>query len=119
MKQNDISIHKSEIEKFRYAKYLIRVYDNKNEFIGEKTGVNRIEISDSSYTQQTTINDVIAVTKDRIVNLVELWYASNKKPYEMLGMRRFPGLHMRCGDTLRITFGLTISWEDNEMVVYA
>lgn len=116
--EDRIPINENEIEKFEHAKYLIRAYSNKNELVGEETGVNHIEINESSYIQQTTIDDAIVVTKDIIVNLVELWYATNKKPYEMIGMRRFPGLNMRCGDSLSITFGLNISWVDDEMTVY-
>jgi len=117
-KEDNNPIHESEIEKFQHAKYLIRAYDDRNILVGEARGNNHIEIKGSTYIQQTTIDDVIVVTKNTIVNRVELWYATNKKAYEMIGMRRFPGFEMACADTLRITFGLTMSWVDNEVTVY-
>lgn len=118
-KENSTPFHEGEIEKFEHAKYLIRAYDNQNKLVGEETGTNYIEIKKSSYIQQTTIDDAIVITTDAIVNRVELWYATNKKPYEMIGMRRFPGLELACGDSLSITFGLNISWVDNEVTIYA
>jgi hypothetical protein len=118
MKRKENPIHEREIAKFEHAKYIIRAYDNKNELVAEEWGTNHIEMKESSYSQQTIIDDAIVVREDRIINRAELWYKTNKKTYEMVGMRRFPGFEMRCGDTLHITFRLNISWVDNEMTVF-
>ena len=93
----------------------IALYDTNNNRIGNRIAIlHTFEENENSITIKDNVWYYVKEDFDNgaIVNKIKLYYEE-----ELIGMRRFPNIHLCYGDTLSITFTLFIQVINDKFVI--